>query len=384
MGIDFIFVYLDDVLIASANEQEHLIHLDMVFGLLEQNGLILNREKCVLGVPELHFLGHKVSSAGIEPLHDRVDAIAALPQPTTKLALQSFLGMVNFYRRFLPNFADKIQPLHDSVAAATREKKKLLVWSTECSTAFQRAKDALRSFRVLAPPSSTAETHLYTDASDIAVGAELRQRQKNGVWKPIAFFSKRLSKAERNYSVFDRELFAIYEAIRYFRHHLEGRTFAVYTDHRPLTTAIANAKDRSPRQIRHMSLIAEFTTDIRYVKGPENVVADALSRPEDEEPIIAAVLLPDLDLALLAEEQPDHAELQAANPSLRVERLDRHGTILLCDTSTNNSRPILVGDWPKRAFEIIHVLSHSGFKPTCRAIASRFVWHDVREEIRRL
>jgi hypothetical protein len=146
MGIDCVFIYLDDVLVASANEEEHLQHLSVVFSLLADNGLILNREKCVLGVPELHFLGHKVSSAGIEPLHDRVDAIADFPQPTTRLALQSFLGMANFYRRFLPKYAAKIQPLHNAVAAATREKKKTLDWMPECTAAFQSAKDALRSF----------------------------------------------------------------------------------------------------------------------------------------------------------------------------------------------------------------------------------------------
>jgi cleavage and polyadenylation specificity factor subunit 1 len=385
MGIDYIFIYLDDLLIASENEADHLLHLNTVFSLLAQNGLILNREKCVLGVSELQFLGHRVSSSGIEPLPAKVEAITNLPQPVTKLALQSFLGMVNFYRRFLPNLAQKIQPLHDAVALATREKNKLLTWSDTMITAFQSAKTALKSFKVLAHPSSTAETHLYTDASDTAVGAELRQLQKNNVWKPIAFFSKRLSKAERNYSVFDRELLAIHEAIVYFRHHVEGRVFAVYTDHKPLITAIPSPKDRSPRQIRHMTFISEFSTDLRYVKGEDNIVADALSRPDDTHarPVVSAVLLPDLCLARLAEEQPDQAELQGQNPGLRVQRVDRQGTILLCDTSTNSPRPILVGKWCKQAFSVIHALSHAGFKPTWRALSSRFVWHNMRADIRR-
>jgi cleavage and polyadenylation specificity factor subunit 1 len=174
--------------------------------------------------------------------------------------------MANFYRRFLPKYAAKIQPLHDAVAAATREKKKTLDWTPKCTAAFQSMKDALRSFRVLAHPSSSAETQLYTDASDTAVGAELRQLQKDGEWRPIAFFSKRLGKAERNYSTFDRELFAIYEAIKYFKHHLEGRVFCIYTDHRPLTFTLAKAAERSPRQTRHMSFISEFCTDLRYIK----------------------------------------------------------------------------------------------------------------------
>jgi hypothetical protein len=302
MGIDFVFIYLDDLLVASVNEADHLKHLAMVFNLLAENGLILNREKCVLGVSELNFLGHKVSTSGIEPLPDKVEAIFDLPQPTTKLALQSFLGMVNFYRRFLPRFAAKIQPLHDAVAAATREKRKTLVWSAECTTAFQLAKDALRSYKVLAHPSPTADTQLYTDASDFAVGAELRQLQANKEWKPIAFFSKRLSAAEKNYSTFDRELYAMYAAVKYFRHHLDGRVFSIFTDHKPLTHCLPMATDRSPRQSRQLSFVAEFSTDWQYIKGEENVVADALSRPEHS---ITAVLLPDIDLAHLAEVQPD-------------------------------------------------------------------------------
>jgi hypothetical protein len=379
-GIDFVFIYLDDILVASANEAEHLTHLDMVFALLAQNGLILNKEKCVLGVSELNFLGHKVSKAGIAPLHEKIDAIANLPQPTTKLALQSFLGMVNFYRRFLPKFAAKIQPLHDAVAASTKAKTKTLTWNQACETAFQLAKAALQSYHVLAHPSSTADTQLYTDASDFAVGAELRQLQANQEWKPIAFFSKRLSRAEKNYSTFDRELYAMYAAVKYFRHHLEGRVFSIFTDHKPLTHCLPSSTDRSPRQSRQLSFVAEFSTDWNYIKGEENVVAYALSRPEH---VLAAVLLPSIDLAHLAEAQPDLGELQAANPSLHVERVDRAGTIMLCDTAHGKVRPILTANWPRKVFDLIHGLSHAGPNPTLRAVSDRFVWNSMRADVRK-
>jgi cleavage and polyadenylation specificity factor subunit 1 len=315
-GIDFVFIYLDDVLVASVDEKEHLSHLETVFKLFSLNGLVLNQEKCILGVDEIQFLGHKVSAEGVKPVPEKVEAITDLPPPSTKLALQSFLGMANFYRRFLPNFADAIQPLNDAVAAATRGKVKSIVWSDACQKAFLAAKEALKSFRVLAHPSATAPTKLYTDASDIALGAELLQEQRGGEWKPIAFFSKRLAKAERNYSTFDRELLAIHEAIKYFRHHLEGRVFEVYTDHMPLTHVLSSPAERSPRQTRHLQFISEFTTSLKYVKGKENVVADALSRPDVE---VNAVLSPDVDFPALAADQPSQAELQAANPSLEIE-----------------------------------------------------------------
>ena len=126
-------------------------------------------------------------------------------------------------------------------------------------------------------PARDAETTITVDASDTAMGGQLEQKL-DGVFKPIAFFSKKLSTAEKKYSAFDRELLGIYSAIKHFRHFVEGRSFVVYTDHKPLTTALASLVERSPRQTWHLSFIAEFTSDIRHVKGVDNGVADALSR----------------------------------------------------------------------------------------------------------
>ena len=112
------------------------------------------------------------------------------------------------------------------------------------------------------------------------VQSELAQRARGLLqWKPVAFFSKTLSAAERKYSAFDHELLAIYLSIKHFRHFLEGRSFIIFTDHKLLTFALSSLTDRSPRQTRHLSFIAEFSSDIRHVKGEQNVVADALSRP---------------------------------------------------------------------------------------------------------
>ena len=111
----------------------------------------------------------------------------------------------------------------------------------------------------------------------LTIGAQLDQLH-NGYWVPIAFFSRKLSSAEKKYSTFDRELLAAYQAVRHFRHFVEGKPFTLYTDHKPLTFALSNNADRSPRQSRHLSFIAEFTSDIRHAKGKFNVVADTLSR----------------------------------------------------------------------------------------------------------
>ena len=153
-------------------------------------------------------------------------------------------------------------PLHQAVG---NKKGKTIKWSADCDTAFEAAKAALAAATLLSHPAKNAETTITVDASDVAMGGQLEQKI-NGKFRPIAFFSKKLSVAEKKYSAFDRELLGIYSAIRHFRNFVEGRCFTVFTDHKPLTTALASQTERSPRQTRHLSFIAEFTSDIRHVK----------------------------------------------------------------------------------------------------------------------
>ena len=140
----------------------------------------------------------------------------------------------------------------------------------------------MASATLLVHPDSTAQINITCDASDVAVGGVLQQFL-NGMWQPLSFYSKKLNPAETRYSAFDRELLAVYATIKHFRHNLEGRHFFVNTDHKPLTFVMSSMTERASnanaRQTRHLAFIAEFTTDIRYVKGETNFVADALSRP---------------------------------------------------------------------------------------------------------
>ena len=143
---------------------------------------------------------------------------------------------------------------------------------------FQQSKEMLANATLLHHPIPEAPTCIATDASDTAVGAVLQQFIQDA-WCPIAYFSKKLQPAETRYSTFDRELLAIYLAIKHFRHFVEGRTFHVLTDHKPLIYSLQTRTDKhSPRQIRHLGYISQFTNDIRHIKGSSNVVADALSR----------------------------------------------------------------------------------------------------------
>ena len=185
-----------------------------------------------------------------------------------------------------------------------------------------------------------------TDASDTAIGAVLQQ-YVDGQWQPVSFFSKKLKPAETRYSTFDRELLAIYLAVKHFRYFLEGRTFHVATDHKPLTFAFKARSDRyTPRQSRHLDYISQFTTDLRHVCGLDNSVADALSRIEAN--ALTQDAPPVIDFVVMAKAQQTDPELQvllanpqASNLQITPYQLYSSNLTLFCDISTGTPRPFV-------------------------------------------
>ena len=247
--------------------------MQTIFERLSSHGVILNPNKCQLGVPELDFLGHRINKNGITPLPEKVEAIRNFPQPQSQRQLRQFIGLVLFCHRFLPRCANLMQPLHVLIRPG-KSKSQTLTWTDEAVTAFNATKEDLASASLLSYPKADAPTCLTTNALDTAV-----QQHHNWTWYPISFFSKKMTPAETRYSTFDRELLAVYLAIKHFRHFLEGRQFHVFTDLRPLTFVLNTRYDRhSPRQIRQLGYISQFTSTIEHIKGTDNVVADALSR----------------------------------------------------------------------------------------------------------
>ena len=372
--LDFAFVYLDDILVASTSEAQHLQHLRRIFDLLSSNGLVINKSKCVFGVSELEYLGHLVTTDGIRPLKSRVEAIQQFPTPQTRGELQRFLGMINYYHRFLPGIAPVLAPLH--VVSAGQGKD--ITWTPQCQKSFDVAKTALSNVTLLHHPQSDAKTSITVDASESAIGAQLEQFQK-GHWVPIAFFSWKLTQTEKKYSAFDRELLGAYQAVKHFRHFVEAKPFTLYSDHKPLTFALSNAAERSPRQSRHLSFIAEFTSDIQYICGKHNVVADALSR-------INAAMVPSIDFQQLSVDQATSPEIDAyrtAVTSLVLQDVPFHNVTLLCDVSLGKPRPIVPREWTRRIFDAVHSLAHSGPRPTQRAVSERFIWHGLKKDIRK-
>ena len=207
--------------------------------------------------------------------------------------------MVNFYHPFILHCAGRLHPLHKLLSSTD------FIWSPECEEAFQFCKSALASETLLVHPHYNALASITFDASDPAVEAVLEQFIDHE-WRPIGFFSRKLQPAETCYSTFDRELPGVYLAIRHFRWFIECRVFHVYTDHKPLTFAISCVStQRSPRKIRQLAFISEFTTDLRHAKGKNNAVADAFSRIQ-----INATSYTEIDFRAIAQAQADDHDTQ--------------------------------------------------------------------------
>ena len=372
--LPFCTVYIDDILVFSKSLKEHLQHLRIILQRLREHGLILHPEKCAFGKDEIEFLGHAISSKGVAPTQEKVSAINNFPTPKSIKSLQEFIGMITYYHRFLPGVAKILVPLHD----ALKGKKKKLDWSETLQVAFEDAKNCISNAVLLSFPAKDAKLQLMTDASDYAIGAALQQVTSNGP-APIAFFSRKLSPTEQRYSTFDRELLAVFSAVRHFRHFLEAVPFDVFTDHRPLVDAVLKKSDPiSKRQQHQLSAIAEFDCKLHHISGKSNAVADALSRN------CSALTVCGLNLHALAEEQLKCPPPPLPrNSTLRLERIKMpDGPTILCDTSTGTPRPWVTPSFRKIVFDMIHGLAHPSRRATIKLVKQKYVWDSINKDIK--
>ena len=362
-GLDFSYAYVDDVLIASFSLEEHQEHLRAILECFQEHGVIINPTKCMFG---------------IRPLEEKVRALCQFPQPTTRHRLREFLGLINFYRRFLPNCASILQPLHDLLSSTTDDARQLQ-WSNDAVTAFTSIKDALTNITLLFHLKPDAPTCIMTDASSVAVEAVLQQCMGED-WHPSSYFSWKLKPSETHYSAFDRELLAVYLVIKHFCYFVKGRTFHILTDHKPLTSALLFHSDRyTPRQVRHLDYISQFTSDIRYVKGHDNPAADALSRVE----LNALQSIIDFKMAAAQDEDLDLWQLQSSPSSLILESRPVPGSdaTIICDVSTGVPRPVVPASFCYQVFTSLHSLSHPGVQATQKLITTRFVWPGINADV---
>ena len=262
-------VFIDDIIIHSSSEDEHLELLRWVFQRLRDEHYYAHPQKCEFMMDEVSFQGHVVNSVGIAVQKCKVAAIQDWPTPTSKRDVRGFLGLAGYYRRFVENFAKIAQPLTlltgDDVAWQ---------WMAAQQSAFEQLKDRLSSAPILVYANPSRPYILQTDASDCAVGAVLSQTQSDNIERPIAFWSQKLNKAQYNYSATEKELLAIVLACEHWAGYLEGSQYPILvrTDHQPLTW-LNTRPVVTARLARWVVRLTGYDFKIDYVKGKENVVA---------------------------------------------------------------------------------------------------------------
>ena len=275
----FIIAYLDDILIYSRTREEHLRHIRETLKLLRASGLHVKLSKCTFMQEETEFLGHVVSAKGVHTNAGLVRAITSWPTPKKQRDVQQFIGLTQFYHQYIENFAHIALPLTDLLGDG-----KTFVWKDDQEQAFVALKTAISKAPVLRIFDPRLPTSVGTDASGFAVGAVLFQIDEQGNSRPVAFTSRKLNSAERNYPTHEQELLAVVHALKTWRYYLDGTHFIVYTDHDTLRHFPTQPK-LTRRQARWMELLQEYDFEFKYTKGKDNVVPDALSRrPDHKDP----------------------------------------------------------------------------------------------------
>lgn len=304
--------YLDDVLIAESNNNENA-NLEAVLQRFREYGIKLRAEKCRFCESSVTYLGHRIDTEGLHPLEKNVDAIRLAPLPRNVAELRSFLGMVTFYNKFLPNLSTVLAPLYKLL-----EKGAKWVWHTKENSAFQKAKSALCSAPVLTYFDPQLELLLECDASPYGVGATLFHRI-NGEDRPIGFRSRTLTSAEMKYSQIEREALALVFGVTRFRDYLLGREFTLVTDHRPLLGLLRPDRQTSvmaaARIQRWALLLGAYKYKLICKPGSQMLISDALSRlPQSlQEPEAETENLTEMVLLIDQLDEPavSHKELQA-------------------------------------------------------------------------
>jgi hypothetical protein len=266
-------VYLDDIVLFSTDMATHLRDMEELFARLAEAGLKLKLSKCHLIQERIPFLGHVVSAKGIETDPAKVAAVTSIPAPTKTEELRRFLGMMGYFRKFIPDFAARVAPLNRIL-----RRKAKLVWDTQATEAFDDLKTALISAPVLAFPDHNKPFIIRSDACGFAISAYLANEAEDGeAGPPIAYYSRAMTTAESNYTVMEQELLAVVAAVKEWRSYILGVQTTVMTDHNALRFLLDHRNPRG-RLARWLMALQEFDIVIKYRPAAQNVVADTLCR----------------------------------------------------------------------------------------------------------
>ena len=277
-GLKFAMIYLDDIIIFSQDESQHLEHLEIVFSRLQEAGLKMKRSKCDFFKSEIHYLGHLISLEGISPLPNKLDSIKYMPAPNSAKEIKQFLGLTGYYRKFVPRFADISRPL-----TTLTKKDAKFEWTSVCQKSFELLKEALYGEPVLKYADISKPYTLYTDASKYGWAGVLTQPHAMTVDgkstttdHPVAFVSGLFRGSQLNLAALMKEAFVIYMSIKKLSFYLTDAQILLRSDHKPLEKFLLKNTLNSKVNNWAMELEA-FNIQFDYIKGYNNILADTLS-----------------------------------------------------------------------------------------------------------
>ena len=276
-GMSGVLCYLDDTLIVGKNKEEHLATVEEVLKRLQNEGLRVNKEKCCFLTTSVQYLGHRIDANGIHATGEKLDAVLMAPVPSSVPQLRSFLGMINYYSKFIPNLATLLNPLNELLRKDVQWK-----WTDQREQAFKQAKQCLTSPNVLVHYDPTLPIKLAGDASAYGIGAVISHTLPDGSERPIAFASRTLNASERNYAQLEKEALSLIFGVKKFHEYLYGRRFTLLTDHKPLTTILGPKTGVPPlaaaRLQRWALLLSAYEYDLELRPTAQHANADGLSR----------------------------------------------------------------------------------------------------------
>jgi transposase InsO family protein len=317
---DICVAYMDDIMIFSQSREEHVKHVRLVLDRLRKYSLYAKLKKCEFHKEEVDFLGYRIGVAGIAMDPRRVQAVVDWPVPVSYREIQVFLGFTNFYRIFIHRYSAETAPITDLLKGMEKGKKTgPFTWTEEADHAFHKLKDCFTRAPLLAHFDETKPSQVETDASENAVSGILSQTCEwpagsgRTVWKPVAFFSRKLDQAERNYTVGDQEMLAIVESFKEWRHYLDSPAFPtrVLTDHHNLQ-GFMSTKSLGKRQARWAEIMAAYDFEIIWRKGKENPADGPSRRPDYCEKTAIGNPMGDLlrQKCVAGEEHDDHMRVK--------------------------------------------------------------------------
>ncbi|PAA84541.1 hypothetical protein BOX15_Mlig014170g1 [Macrostomum lignano] len=381
-----VLTYMDDLILFSQTFEKHAETLEQVLGRLQSAGLKLNKRKSYFCFQEVEYLGHKISAEGIRPTQDKVSAIQSIPIPECAEDVRRLVGMLGFYRRFVPHFASIANPLHQAT-----QKSRQFQWTTQCDDALRKLKSALSTPPVLKLPDFSKGFRLCCDSSGVAIAGVLSQLHEDAEC-PVAYASRVLNKAERNYSTTHRELLAVVWAMKHFRNYLASAgEILVFTDHKPLQ-GLLNTKEPEGRLARWITFLQEINFKLLFRPGRENVVADALSRAaatrlhpawsdndirvaQADDPVLAAARQ-----VLLGQRPRRGKAADDAEHLVRTEKLDLGEDGVL----KKSGQPVIPRQLRQDLLQLLHddpASGHLGTERTLARVVSRAWWPGLKDDV---